>query len=217
MADDLKLLFPPKDLVDHPNDHQPLRPNFAVVGLVASQIQDDAGTHIVRDVQVTLQSDINGKVLAQENAQNLRLYKRPDHLVWAVVLGTDVHGKTPVTLTVTALGEESAPIGKPLSVVGLYVQRLFGGAPPTIDWPDMDGYQLSADEEDYFVASGTSDSALTQIQLGTGGPTNAEWSMSDQTWWATFDPLMIANAGTGLNLSVSNQDTPTPATRPVVV
>jgi len=97
----------------------------------------------------------------------------------------------------------------PQDKLGTYTLEVFGIAPAGIVAPDTverlevgmhlisidhppavsGGYVLTAEEKDYFIASGVTDKLAASAMMNNVSADYVDTSAPDEIWWATFPPL----------------------------
>jgi hypothetical protein len=201
MPDDLKIVFPPK-----PRDkkEKPIPSSFVVLGWVSPEIEDKEGkkrkvksirariSHVMADGSVGTPLEVTARFVRP------RALKDKKSLLWVASfhkVGCK-DNTTRAKVTVNALPRDGSTAIASTSVdVVLKANNGETKGPPTIDWPDMDGYDITGDERSFFPVMGTSELPLTTVHI-VDNEAFTSWDEESTVWWGVFFDLGT-NPGTG--------------------
>lgn len=194
MADELKIVFPPKP---RNNKEKPIPSTFVAIGWVPPEIVDKEGKkHKVRGIRARVAHvmvDGSAGTPLEVKARFVRPRPPKDRksLLW-VAFFHNVGCKDNTTrarLTVNALpkGGET-PIASISFDIVLKPNNGNTKGPPTIDWPEEDGYDITGIERWFFPVQGTSELPLTTVHIADNEAVT-DWSEETTLWWGIFFDL----------------------------
>jgi hypothetical protein len=209
MADVLKIAFPPKP---SNTKEKPIPSTFMVLGWVPPEIEKRKVRSIrvrIAHVMVDGSAGTPLEVKARFIRPNCTL-KNQTSLLWVAFFykaGCKDH-TTHARLTINALPSDG---DTPIASTSFNITLKPNGdgntkGPPTIDWPDENGYDIAGDELSFFPVMGASELALTNVSI-VENVAYYEWLEEFSLWWGIFYDLGT-NPGTGNDreMIVANAD-----------